>query len=117
MTAESLTFTAPSLPPQQLVVNILSSTFVRLSWRLPPRESRNGVIRGFKVYYQKSSGRSLIKNIPGNDTFQCIVDGLDKYTSYSFKVLAYTIRDGPYSQSITARTGQDGKESILFTDT
>jgi hypothetical protein len=105
-----LNITAPSQPPVQLKVIVLSSTSVQLAWRLPPNDGQNGIIRGFKVYHQRSSGRSLTKDYPGNSTLQCVLDGLEKFTLYNFKVLAYTILDGPYTRMVTATTAQDGMD-------
>jgi len=36
------------------------------------------------------------------------VTGLDKYTDYSFQVLAYTVKDGPWSKQVIRRTNEDG---------
>jgi hypothetical protein len=83
---------------------------VQLLWILPPQSSLNGIVRGFKVYYQNADGSSpKIKNYLGNVTLQYVLDGLEKFTNYSFLVLAYTIKDGPYSNIATIQTEQDGK--------
>ena len=42
------------------------------------------------------------------------VTGLDKYTEYSFQVLAYTVKDGPISNAIVKRTKEDGKKTGIL---
>jgi len=37
-----------------------------------------------------------------------VVTGLDKYSEYSFQVLAYTVQEGPLSEEIKATTKEDG---------
>ena len=46
------------------------------------------------------------------------VTGLDKYTEYEFKVLAFTsVGDGPKSSVEVQRTMQDGKQIVFINDT
>jgi len=37
-----------------------------------------------------------------------VVSGLDKYSEYSLQVLAYTVKDGPWSVEIKTKTKEDG---------
>jgi len=56
--------------------------------------------RGSKMKYQdiRAGGRTTTD-----------VSGLDKYTEYSFQVLAYTVKDGPWSNEMKTRTLEDCK--------
>ncbi len=88
-----------------------TSTSIRVSWHLPPADSRNGIIKGFKLFYKKkgSEGTSTTLTIKDGATRSKDVTGLDKYTEYEFEVLAYTsVGDGPKS-SLLKRTDEDGK--------
>ena len=89
-----------------------SSTSIRASWQLPPVDSRNGIIKGYRLFYKKRGsadsatrllihdGASLVKN----------VTGLAKYTEYEFQVLASTsVGDGPKSPIKVEKTKRDGK--------
>jgi hypothetical protein len=61
--------------------------------------------RGGKLQYKSVS----------SSTTSITVTGLDKYTWYSFQVLAYTItKDGPLSEAKAGRTRQDGIYRICF---
>ena len=101
---------APTAPPRNFDVTAASPTSVRLSWSLPPSDKQNGIIKGFKVRYFKTSdsSSSTIKNYIGS-TLLHTMDGLDMYTDYSFKVLAYTIKDGPYTNLVTEKTHEGRK--------
>jgi hypothetical protein len=109
---DHIVYIAPSQPPDHFNVAVLSSTSVNLSWSLPPINSRYGIIRGFEVYYKKicSHERETTKDLPGNGTLHHVLDQLETYTTYAFKVLAYTLpnKRGPYSNSIEKTTKQDG---------
>ena len=93
-----------------------SSTSITASWHLPPTDSRNGIITGFKLFYrEKSSGGSTAIIIINNGTIRTkVVTGLDKYTEYEFLVLAFTsVGDGTNSTVVVGRTKEDGKDSEL----
>jgi len=99
-------------------VDVISYTEVKLSWSLPPAEERNGVIRGFRISYCKKSDCSSPFVIPiqdGNKVTDNIV-GLASYTEYDFKILAYTVADGPYTSPVTKRTheGRTYRETRLI---
>lgn len=108
LTHESNLYILETVPgqPQLFQVTVISSTGVRLTWALP--SETNGIIRGFKLLYEKA-GNSSKKNFPRKTTLSYLLNGLDKCTQYSFKILAYTISDGPYTSLIQKTTAEDGK--------
>ena len=101
----------PTGAPDNFNVRAVTSTSIEASWQLPPEDSRNGDIIGFKLFYQKSgSGTSTMLTIQNQGTLAKNVTGLEKYTLYEFQVLAYTsVGDGPNSSTIVERTKEDGK--------
>ncbi|XP_031551983.1 uncharacterized protein LOC116289233 [Actinia tenebrosa] len=100
--------------PQSFQVTVLSSTAVRLNWTLP-RET-NGIIRGFKLHYEKT-GKSSEKDLSGNTTRSYVLTGLSKCTLYSFKMLAYTIKDGVLTASKQKETAEDAPSAPLKLET
>ena len=89
-----------------------TSTSVKASWELPPADDRNGIIRGFKLFYKKkgSSESQTVEPINSGSIWNKVVTGLDEYTEYEFQVLAYTsVGDGPKSSKKYERTKEDGK--------
>lgn len=70
------------------------------------------MIRGFKLFYQKSGSVGPATTITFNNgtALGKVVTGLDKNTECEFQVLAFTsVGDGPKSSVEVARTMKDGK--------
>ena len=88
-----------------------NSTSITASWELPPADSRNGIITGFKLFYrQKLSGNQSKLNISNASIRAKTVRELMKFTEYEFQLLAYTsVGDGPNSSVQFAKTVEDGK--------
>ena len=104
----------PSQPPSSIVVKAVNSTCISVSWKLPPLRTRNGLVRGYKIFYNSTDGMSrVVRLIEGNMTRQLIVSGLRKYTEYSFQLLAFTFGDGPLSSRYVVTTDQDGEFAIV----
>ena len=91
----------------------VTSTIITASWQLPPADSRNGIIIGFKLFYKKrgSAGAATTLTINNRAALSKDVTGLDVYTEYEFEVLASTLAgDGPRSSPVVfVRTMKDGK--------
>ena len=104
---------APSQAPASFIVAVLSSTSIKASWQLLPKNSRNGIIKGYKLYYKKKASVGSFTMLPINDKaiLTKVVTGLKKYTEYELKVLAFTSAgDGPTSAVKAERTNEDGKK-------
>lgn len=102
----------PSKSPSNSTVAASSSSSITVSWQLPSKDSRNGIVRGFKLYYKKRGYTGLPNTLIIRNETICTkaVIGLEKYTEYEFQVLAFTsIGDGPNSSAEVATTKEDGK--------
>ncbi|PFX30135.1 Protein sidekick-2 [Stylophora pistillata] len=100
----------PSKSPRNFTVAASSSSSMTASWQLPPKDSRNGIVRGFKLLFKKRGVIGLPNTLTiGNGTVRTRdVFGLDKYTEYEFQVLAFTsVGDGAKSSAKVARTKED----------
>ena len=94
-------------------MNASSSTSITAFWQLPPSDSRNGIIIGFKLFYKRKSSDEPPTIITINNGTSSVKDitGLAKYTEYECQVLAFTsVGDGPKSSSEITRTKEDGKK-------
>ena len=84
---------------------------------MPPPESHNGPLRGFKIAYRLAgvAGISfIIRKIENPAATQGNIDGLVQFTGYEIKVLAYNdAGDGKYSNPITVTTAEGGKYSNI----
>ena len=81
-----------------------------MSWKLPPKDSRNGLIRSFKLQYNKTHG-SFTKTVTlsGNSTLDVTLNKLSIYTEYVYQIWAHTIGDGPASRPENFTTPEDGE--------
>ena len=82
-------------------------------FQLPPPESHNGPLRGFKIAYRLAgvaASTFIIRKIENPAATQGNIDGLVQWTAYEIKVLAYNdAGDGTYSNLITVTTSEGGK--------
>lgn len=113
---ESIRTSAPG-KPENFEAMVLSSTSIQLEWALPTET--NGIIRGFKLRYEnltQNIGSSTNETLSANATLSYLLTGLERCTPYSFKLLAYTIKDGPYTDAIQRTTAENGEvfNLILF---
>uniref|UniRef100_A0A8D3EAD7 Netrin receptor DCC n=1 Tax=Scophthalmus maximus TaxID=52904 RepID=A0A8D3EAD7_SCOMX len=85
--SSSVSVVLPSAP-RDLVPVLVSSRFVRLSWR-PPEES-GGAVQTYGVYYsQDAVERERSVNVSEPESLELTVSNLKPEESYSFRVVAY----------------------------
>ena len=104
-----LLFLVPSAAPVNLTVASQTSTSILASWLLPPADSRNGIIIGFKLFYKRkgSAESANAELVQGGTTLRKTITGLLKCTEYEVQVLAFTaVGDGPKTLIKTVRTAQ-----------
>ncbi|XP_022783225.1 uncharacterized protein LOC111324013 isoform X3 [Stylophora pistillata] len=104
----------PSLPPSDFILTATNSSSISASWQLPPENSTNGIIRGFKLFYKEkgSSGPTCMFLISNPATRIQEVTGLTEYAEYEFQILAFTsVGDGP-TITVVFNTKEAGKPII-----
>jgi hypothetical protein len=93
---------------------MINSTSVNMTWSLPEPGSRNGIIRGFKIFYSKTGDTDTAKvlDIKGNTTLDLILNpsGFEHSSAYSFSILAYTVSDGPITTVSMTTIYSNGKQ-------
>ena len=98
----------PDRPPADMQVFSPHSTSLYVSWNEVPDAYKNGIIRGYKVFYiEVKNGSSVTENLPPGQRWLRI-DGLRKYTLYNVTMLAYTVRGDGVVTSKELKTDQDG---------
>ena len=100
-------------------MNASTSSSVTASWQLPPADSRNGIIRGFKLFIKRkeSGDKPDVQFIDVSQTsvYTKTVTGLQESTEYELQVLAYTSAgDGPQSSVQFVKTKEHGKSYLIF---
>ena len=87
-------------------------------FQIPPPETHNGPLRGFKIAYRLagvSASSFIIRKIEISSATQGSIDGLLQWTAYEIKVRAYNdAGDGVYSQPITVTTAEGRKFYMIF---
>uniref|UniRef100_A0A8C4EIZ9 Netrin receptor DCC n=1 Tax=Dicentrarchus labrax TaxID=13489 RepID=A0A8C4EIZ9_DICLA len=87
--------------PRDLVPVLVSSRFVRLSWR-PPEET-GGAVQTYGIYYsQDGVERERSVNVSEPESLELTVSNLKPEESYSFRVIAYN-DVGPGESSVPLR--------------
>uniref|UniRef100_A0A673ZTC6 DCC netrin 1 receptor n=1 Tax=Salmo trutta TaxID=8032 RepID=A0A673ZTC6_SALTR len=87
--------------PRDVAPVLVSSRFVRLSWR-PPQETR-GTVQTYGIYYsQDTVNRERSVNVSEAETLQLTVSNLKPGETYSFRVVAYN-DNGPGERSETLK--------------
>uniref|UniRef100_A0A3Q3WKH0 DCC netrin 1 receptor n=1 Tax=Mola mola TaxID=94237 RepID=A0A3Q3WKH0_MOLML len=93
--------------PRDLVPVLVSSRFVRLSWR-PPEET-GGAVQTYCIYYsQDGVERERSVNVSEPESLELTVSNLKPEESYSFRVIAYNdVGPGVGSASLRITTKPD----------
>ena len=89
----------PTASPIDIKIHQLNSTSIFLSWKPPLIEYQNGIIQGY--YVELTSTNSAASQYTTSDQY-LLIDSLQLYTSYIYRVAAYTIiGKGPLSEPLT----------------
>ena len=104
-------FSGPDAPPANLKGKYVNSTAIEIEWGLVPEEDRNGIIRRYVVNYRAKGSLLGWKEISAaHPTSTLRIAGLQQYTIYEVKILAWTSIDkGPFSNVTEIRTDADCK--------
>uniref|UniRef100_A0A8C9R8X8 Sidekick cell adhesion molecule 1 n=1 Tax=Scleropages formosus TaxID=113540 RepID=A0A8C9R8X8_SCLFO len=108
---------APSLPPQNIRVNSLSSTQLEVAWEPPPVETQNGNIQGYKIYYWEKDNQNETEKVKILFLPEAAIrlKNLTSYTSYMVRLLAFNAAgDGPLSEPRRGRTLQAAPSAPSF---
>jgi hypothetical protein len=100
----------PTGPPLNFRVKARTSTSVQLSWGLPDKWKRNGKITGYELSYLQvgTSGKKRIESLD-DKKLMFEIQGLKKFTSYQFWILAKTVAGNGPTVMIEGTTQEDGK--------
>ena len=86
----------PSKAPVLTGVTVLSSTSIQLEWKPVPPESRHGTIIKYFIRFtdEKETGTKgvPVSSLKDPKNPKAVVNGLRQSTTYSFRVLAATVK-------------------------
>uniref|UniRef100_A0A182N230 Down syndrome cell adhesion molecule n=1 Tax=Anopheles dirus TaxID=7168 RepID=A0A182N230_9DIPT len=105
----------PSKPPEDIRCMAQSSTSIQVSWQPPQAHHTNGLLQGYKVFYECatedaiSSGEMETRK---TTSLTIHLSNLRKFSNYSIQVLAYTrMGDGVISPPSFCHTDEDAPEA------
>ncbi|XP_048515678.1 Down syndrome cell adhesion molecule-like protein Dscam2 isoform X2 [Athalia rosae] len=106
----------PSMPPEDVRCAALSSQSLQISWQPPPSSHSNGIIQGYKLYYEPvltETWRGVDEmEVRKTNALTTVLTSLRRYANYSMHVLAYTrIGDGVASALTYCHTEEDAPGS------
>ena len=106
----------PNGPPTNVKGTAQNSTTISVSWGPVVEQDRNGIIKGYEIIYQALPNGSNMEKMVNISTENqeseqdTTLDGLNEFTNYSIRVLAFTSEgNGPFSDAIVVQTQQDSK--------
>ena len=95
------------MAPMNVMVDLITSSTVNISWDPPPPEHTNGVIL-YNVIHLTDLHNKLTQNITTSSNWVQVMD-LHPYYSYSFQLAAVTVSQGPFSDTQVFTTPEDGE--------
>ena len=104
----------PTGPPENVQVDAISSTSIKLAWHPPNPPDQNGIIQAYNITLTEAeTGRQLNFQEEGTESV-LVVNFLHPYYTYQCSISAVTIGPGPAAY-INVTTHQDGKKINRFT--
>ncbi|KFB50862.1 AGAP004902-PA-like protein [Anopheles sinensis] len=104
----------PSRPPEDIRCMAQSSTSIQVSWQPPQAHHTNGLLQGYKVFYECATEDAIASGeMETRKTTSLTVhlSNLRKFSNYSIQVLAYTrMGDGVISPPAFCHTDEDAPE-------
>ena len=105
---------APSTPPQNFTVEVLSSTAVFLQWISPRIDQQNGVIRNYLIRQYETNTGILTNYTQGGDHNELVVGSLHAHYQYQFTISAETVQQGPFSNPVIVTTQEAGELTYIL---
>ncbi|KTF83586.1 hypothetical protein cypCar_00026159 [Cyprinus carpio] len=112
----------PLVAPEDISVEVLNSTLLRVSWSPVPQTALRGDLGGYTVHWWQTKSLMTSKRIPlerqsltipGNRS-HTMVPGLKPFSEYSLTVNIFNQRgNGPSSSPISFTTPQGGKNTSI----
>ncbi|XP_020805470.1 neogenin isoform X3 [Drosophila serrata] len=94
----------PSEPPNNVTLEVTSSSSITVHWEPPAEEDRNGQITGYKIRYRKYKDAPQVKSTPANIRY-FELSNLDRNAEYQVKIAAMTVNgSGPFTEWHRANT-------------
>ena len=102
--------TAPSSPPQNVMVTDSDRASLNVSWQPPEEIHHNGMITGYMINYTRVGSSDMMSVNVNSGTTQYTISGLVAYVDYSVRVAAVNVNGtGTFSDPMMQLSGQDSE--------
>ena len=106
--------TAPSSPPQNVMVMSVDPASLMVSWQPPPPIDHNGPINGYVIQYTRVGSSGMMSVNVTSGTAQ-LISRLFAYVDHSVTVAAMNVNGtGPFSNSAVDRSGENSELMTPF---
>ena len=106
--------TAPSSPPQNVMVTSVNPVSLMVSWQPPSEIDHNGEITSYVIQYTEVGSSDPMTMTVNSETTQTL-SGLVAYVDYLVTVAAMNVNGtGPYSNTEVGRSGEDSELICLL---
>ena len=112
-------FIAPTVAPSSVIVEVINSSSISISWSKPDKSVLHGILRRYDLEYRRvecnESYPVSVKNNSwnqsrvANTSSKLMISGLEFWSCYELKVRAVTIGGGPFSVVQQVRTLEHGE--------
>ena len=106
--------------PKHVTVQQVNSTTIFVSWKPPVARKRNGIIRGYYVYYipldenDNPKGQEKVYDTKDGSGVEAVITDLEPNTWYRITVAGYTRKgDGARSEERKIQTSGPGNVKIF----
>ena len=100
-------FTAPSSPPENVMVTSLDRASLNVTWQPPLEINQNGPITSYLITYERIGGSLMV--VTAAET-EYVISGLIPFVAYLVQVTARSVNGtGLFSPIIMQVSGQDCK--------
>ena len=104
----------PTSPPLNPAGVADTSRSLSLSWNPPPPGDQNGMLRHYIVNITEVETGRIIQHTTRGPMTSLQVPLLHPYYTYQWRVSAYTVGEGPYTNVSTLRTPEDGEKNYHY---
>ena len=106
--------TVPTAPPENFTLKVLGPRAVLVTWRPPAFEEQNGVIIAYTIVLIELNFNTTLTYQQEENYTELTVDELHPYYEYNCSMFAATqVGNGPFTDSVTIRTFEDGMNNFL----
>ena len=104
----SIHFVAPTGPPQDIMVSVIDSKSINITWSSTREEDTNGIVRHFVINVTQEVGDTQQLTVSALKLYH-VMRNLQPNTNYSISIAAVTVDIGQFSNALMVEMPEAGK--------